>query len=101
MVNASRATTNTLLIAKTTYRLYEPAGSFGTVGQHWGAVDRFVDELRPGKSLRRVTKDGTYRATIPDGGAIRVQTLVGALGPGEKIPKEPESRPVPAPSPGR
>lgn len=95
MVNATRATTDTLTIGSTTYRIHEPAGTFGLVGQHLGNVDRFVDGLIPTSSLKAVNATtGTYRASIPDGKAIRFNAVIGALERGEKDPREKKYPPI-------
>ncbi len=87
-VNVSRATPSTLTIGQKTYRVMEPAGTFGTIGQHAGAVEQFVDQLSTSQAVTQVAGADIYHAVVPDGGAIRVDTMLGALAPGESPPAE-------------
>jgi hypothetical protein len=87
-VNASRGTPNTLTIGQKTYRVMEPAGTFGTIGQHAGAVEQFVDQISASSALTKVAGTDVYHAVVPNGGVLRFGTMLGALEQGETVPPE-------------
>lgn len=82
MVHANRATPLTMNIGQKTYRVYEPAGSFGRVGQHFGNVDRFVGKLTGGSELKQLAADGPQILTIKNDSTKRLDTVIGADEPG-------------------
>ncbi len=93
MEHANRATPLTMTIGQKTYRIYEPAGSFGLVGEHAGQPDRFRDLLTGGPDLRAIDQKGTYALTVPDGKAARLDTVTAVLQPGEPDPTQPCPQP--------
>lgn len=92
-VNASRSTFNTLKVGQKTYRVMEPAGTFGTIGQHSGVVAQFVDQISTSSALTSVANTDMHRAVVANGGALRFGTMLGALAQGEAVPPEETPKP--------
>ncbi|MET7636353.1 ubiquitin-activating E1 FCCH domain-containing protein [Streptomyces sp. NPDC005078] len=78
IVHGHRDTGNTLQIRGKNFRVFDQApGTFGYVAQHDGPE---TDELSSGLSGGGMTqlRPGVYELSVPDGGAVTIDTIVAA-----------------------
>lgn len=64
------------------FRLYEPTGAFGYIGEHQGLISDFNHDVQPAEAdISRFSKMSNqgFILKVPDGGTARIQTKLEAV----------------------